>query len=174
MYEGEHKSLTDNWNDGMRGGEHSLKDAINDFVEKRIQDFSTPEEFRFGITCELCGDTLTTIPVRFIKAGEKPETDGKKVIYETMYQRDRQLERDAATRALVGQLNYCPVCKRIVCNHCFVMTGDLDICTDCAKRLGVTGTPVVDTPDELQRKSPPQIIRISARADPHEAVKTND
>ncbi|WP_352408743.1 hypothetical protein [Lawsonibacter hominis] len=130
-----------------------MKKSLSDFVEERIQDLSTPEEFCFGASCELCGDTLTTIPTRFVKAGAKPENEGQKVIYETMYQRDRQMERDTAARTLAGQFNYCPVCKRIVCNHCFVMTGDLDICSDCAERLGVSGNTVADLPDETQTES---------------------
>ena len=157
-----------------RVGEQQMKKSMSNFVEERIQDLCTPEEFRFGVSCELCGDTLATIPTRFIKASEKPENEGQKVIYETMYQQDWQLERDAATRALVSQLNYCPVCKRIVCNHCFLMTGDLDICTDCAKNLGVTGNPVVDISDESQEKSLLRIIRISAHTNLNEDAKIND
>ncbi len=124
-----------------------MEKSLNDFVEYHLQDLSTPEKFQFGIKCECCGTMLATKPVHFVKADITPKNDSQRIIYETMYHRDSALEKAVAVKVLTGHLNYCPVCKRIVCNHCFKMTGDLDMCADCAITLGVSGNTVSDFQD---------------------------
>lgn len=39
-------------------------------------------------------------------------------------------------------MNYCPVCKRLVCNQCFLICDDLDMCRQCAAALEQKGQPV--------------------------------
>ena len=39
-------------------------------------------------------------------------------------------------------MNYCPVCKRLVCNQCFLICDDLDMCRQCATALEQKGQPV--------------------------------
>ena len=49
----------------------------------------------------------------------------------------------AAIREAAENLNYCPICKRLVCNRCFLICDDLDMCKQCAAQLEETGTPVL-------------------------------
>ena len=36
----------------------------------------------------------------------------------------------------------CPICKRLVCDHCFLICDDLDMCVQCAEKLNEKGTVV--------------------------------
>ena len=36
----------------------------------------------------------------------------------------------------------CPICKRLVCDHCFLICDDLDMCVQCAAKLNEKGTVV--------------------------------
>ena len=36
----------------------------------------------------------------------------------------------------------CPICKRLVCDHCFLICDDLDMCVQCATKLNEKGTVV--------------------------------
>ena len=38
--------------------------------------------------------------------------------------------------------NICPICKRLVCDHCFLICDDLDMCVQCAAKLNEKGTVV--------------------------------
>ena len=42
--------------------------------------------------------------------------------------------------------NLCPICRRLVCNRCFLLGEDIDLCADCARNLQERGEPV--TPKE--------------------------
>ena len=47
----------------------------------------------------------------------------------------------AATEAL-EHFSLCPICKRLVCDRCFLLGEDIDLCTDCAAFLQESGEPV--------------------------------
>lgn len=40
--------------------------------------------------------------------------------------------------------NLCPICNRIVCDYCFLICDDIDLCSSCASRLKETGSPVAE------------------------------
>ena len=48
-----------------------------------------------------------------------------------------------AIRNAAEQMNYCPICKRLVCNTCFLICDDLDMCAQCASDLEQQGFPVM-------------------------------
>jgi hypothetical protein len=50
--------------------------------------------------------------------------------------------RDETIRRLRRRFAFCNSCKRWVCEDCFLIddgTGAIGICTECAKRQGITG-----------------------------------
>jgi len=51
---------------------------------------------------------------------------------------------DHAVSEAVHHFNHCPVCGRLVCNYCFVICDDLDLCRSCATRLQETGESVLE------------------------------
>lgn len=112
-------------------------------VELFLENLSTRDVFLFRIACGACGTEFANKPRRFSKAGLVPQTEGKKVIFDAVYEQEFQAARQSAIRDAAEQLNYCPICKRLVCNRCFLICDDLDMCKQCADHLEETGSPVL-------------------------------
>ena len=118
-------------------------------VEMMLENLSTRELFLFRIACSTCAAEFGGKPVRFSKTGITPPTEGKRIIFEACYEQELRAARQMAIRDAAEQLNYCPICKRLVCNRCFLICEDLDMCKQCAAHLEETGSPVVtDVLDE--------------------------
>lgn len=105
-------------------------------------DYSTQNAFCFSLCCEKCGNVWKSSPIAFSKAGMIPETDGKQEIYDVLYRREKNEALNRAEEQACKDFNRCPVCGRLVCDRCFLLCTDLDMCADCAKRLKEKGEPV--------------------------------
>lgn len=108
-------------------------------VKEAMGDCSTVEEFRFLVRCQECGGIWHSSPIRFSKAGAEPESEGMRTILRTLYEREREAAREKAAAEAAEFFNYCPVCGRLVCDRCFLICEDLDLCIACAKALQVRG-----------------------------------
>ena len=108
-------------------------------IKEAMGDCSTIEEFRFFLRCQECGRTWHSSPVRFSMAGAEPESVGMRTIFRTLYEREREASREKAAAEAAEIFNYCPVCGRLVCDRCFLICEDLDLCIACAKALRVRG-----------------------------------
>ncbi|MBE6753250.1 MAG: hypothetical protein E7559_02680 [Ruminococcaceae bacterium] len=109
----------------------------------QMADNSSSEEFRFSIGCAECGQPVHSLPVRFSKAGVLPPTDGKQVVYTALYEREKENARRLAVKSIGEHLSLCPICGRLVCDRCFLVCEDLDMCAACAMRLQEEGEPVI-------------------------------
>ena len=116
-------------------------------IEKVIENLSTRDVFLFRICCGACGTAYADKSVPFSKAGITPRTEGKKIIYDAVYEQELRAARLSAIRNAAEHMNYCPICKRLVCNRCFLICDDLDMCKQCAAHLKEEGIPVL--PDVL-------------------------
>ena len=112
-------------------------------IEMLLENLSTRDVFLFRIACGACGTEYGNRPVRFSKAGVIPQTPKKAALYEILYAQELQGARLSAVRDAAEHLNYCPICKRLVCNRCFLICDDLDMCKQCAAHLEETGIPVL-------------------------------
>ena len=111
-----------------------------------MEDISSAEVFQFSLRCAVCGSLWKSQPVWFSKAGRQPESEGKRVIFQALYRRERSAALDRAVTAALEHFSFCPICRRLVCDRCFLLGEDIDLCTDCAAFLQESGQPVEDTP----------------------------
>ena len=79
---------------------------------------------------------------------QERQTKQKQIIYDACYEQEFRDARQSAIREGAENLNFCPICKRLVCNRCFLICDDLDMCKQCAANLEETGSPVL--PDVLE------------------------
>ena len=112
-------------------------------IELMLENLSTREVFLFRVACAACGAEYGGKQVRFSKAGIIPPSQEKKIIFDTLYEQEFRDARQKAIRDAAEQLNYCPVCRRLVCNRCFLICDDLDMCKLCAAHLQEAGSPVM-------------------------------
>ena len=111
-------------------------------TKKDLIDCSTPDEFCFSLCCMECKTVWKSTPIRFSRAGKKPENENRKIIYDTLYAREKELAFQKAVNQAKEIFNICPICKRLVCDHCFLICDDLDMCVQCATKLNEKGTVV--------------------------------
>ena len=60
-------------------------------TKKDLIDCSTPDEFCFSLCCMECKTVWKSTPIRFSRAGKKPENENRKIIYDTLYDREKNL-----------------------------------------------------------------------------------
>ena len=60
-------------------------------TKKDLIDCSTPDEFCFSLCCMECKTVWKSTPIRFSRAGKKPENENRKIIYDTLYEREKNL-----------------------------------------------------------------------------------
>ncbi len=94
-------------------------------VTRRITDLSTPAEYRFVFHCDICGASWESDPVKSITP--EPNLDTRARDHEAAYER--------ANLEAMRQFNRCPICKRFVCNECFLELPVRDVCMVCAKQV---------------------------------------
>ena len=112
-------------------------------IKEAMGDCSTIGEFRFLLRCQEFGRTWHSSPVRFSKAGTKPETEGMRAVFRTLYERERAAAREKAAAEASEIFSQCPVCGRLVCDRCFLICEELDMCVSCANHLKEHGSPVM-------------------------------
>lgn len=96
-------------------------------VTKKMTDRSTGTVFQFAFHCDLCGKPWSSAPVASLPA--KGWGIGRR-------RSDRQAEHDAAYERAnleaMQHFNRCPACKRWVCDDCFLLLDEGDLCKECA------------------------------------------
>ena len=111
-------------------------------IIERLIDRSDQNSFCSALRCESCGKTWVSQPVKFSKENVAPATEGKKVVFSVLYEREREQARQKAAQNASYHFNLCPICGQMVCNDCFLVCEDLDMCKSCAERLHEKGEPV--------------------------------
>lgn len=115
---------------------------MKEILRKHLQDSSTQDIFNFSLCCEACGRLWKSTPIPFSKAGVSAATKEKQIIYDALYKKEKD---NAYTRALDEAkkvFSLCPICGHLVCDHCFLLCEELDMCCECAERLKESGSPV--------------------------------
>ena len=116
---------------------------MKELVERVLENLSTRDVFLFRIRCGVCGEEHESHATRFSKAGLAPQTAEKAILFDAIYEQEYRVARQNAVRNAAEQVNWCPLCKKLVCNRCFMICEDLDMCRQCAARLHEKGVPVL-------------------------------
>lgn len=116
-----------------------VHDFMKQLLTNQLKDVSDRESFGFSLSCEACSKEWFSDRVRFSKADTPSVTEKKQVVYSVLYNRELAQAKNKAVSQASYHFNLCPVCHRLVCNDCFVICEDLDMCTDCAEHLNERG-----------------------------------
>ena len=116
---------------------------MKEILAQILEDQSTAEFFRFHAHCSSCGTAYGNAPIRFSKAGIVPSSPQKRIVFQAIYEQEQRSARQAAIHEASEHLNFCPICKHVVCNRCFLICEDLDMCKQCAAQLQEVGSPVL-------------------------------
>ena len=112
---------------------------MTEIIIRNMKNLSDNKQFRFSLSCTVCGKPWYSTPVPFSKADLMPRTNAKSIIYYTIYEKEMQQAVMKAVAEAKKHFNLCPVCKSLVCDHCFMTCDDIDMCVDCAGELGEAG-----------------------------------
>ncbi len=110
---------------------------------KSLEDCSTEDEIQFQISCMCCNNIWKSSKRSFNLNMKEPIDDKQKIIYKAVYEREKGFVQERAGKEVYKDFNYCLVCKRWVCDKCFLICEELDICKECAERLEEKGVSVV-------------------------------
>lgn len=99
------------------------------------------------------------------EAGTEPETEGMRAVFRTLYEREREAAREKAAADALEIFSQCPVCGRLVCDRCFLICEDLDLCTACAEALQVRGDVVAGEASSPREFPAESAGRISTEGD---------
>lgn len=116
---------------------------MSDKLRKCLTDCSSPDEFCFALRCAECGRVLRSTPVKFSKSGVVPASREKRVVFNALYRLEKEAATERAAAELKALFNECPICRKTVCDHCFLICDELDMCTNCARQLNEHGEPVL-------------------------------
>lgn len=116
---------------------------MKQLVETFIENHSTNKTFEFYVTCEACENAYGKTVIRFSKGEMVPTTQIEMALWNALYEQEMRTARQIAVRNASEEMNHCPVCKRLVCNQCFLICDELDMCKHCAAALNQAGKPVL-------------------------------
>jgi hypothetical protein len=111
-------------------------------IRTHLTDRSDQEKFCFSLVCKECGSEWRSTPIRFSKAGENASTEERRIILKMLYEREHAAALENAAEEAKNYFNICPHCGKMVCDDCFLICEDLDICRSCAESLKETGEPI--------------------------------
>ncbi|MDP4092788.1 MAG: hypothetical protein Q8920_05435 [Bacillota bacterium] len=101
-------------------------------ITKIMTDKSTGEKFCFTFFCDICKDSWDSVPVNYNQTNENvTETD--EITNNINWKSDHDAAYERANLEAMQHFNRCPVCKRWVCDNCFCILGDRDVCRECAE-----------------------------------------
>ena len=92
-------------------------------VTQKMTDESEGGVYSFTFYCDICGSPKQSVPYQSDgKGGEDPDEreNEHKVAYERV------------NTEAIRWFNRCPVCGRLVCDQCFRILDEMDMCKECA------------------------------------------
>lgn len=116
---------------------------MRDELIKYMKDCSSEDAFCFKFMCSSCGTWWRSRLIPFSKSGRRTEDKNKKIIYNALYRREWNNARNAVLDEAVNYLSICPICHGLICDRCFLICDEIEMCRVCAERLHESGEPVM-------------------------------
>ena len=113
-------------------------------ITKLFRDRSTDRFFQFSFYCDSCGKEWTSEEYPFVHGFSDKLTEDERRAKEILWRSDHDAAFERANLEARLRLNACKSCGSVVCDECFAMEEEDDLCVDCASRK--------NSPDE-QNKS---------------------
>ncbi len=103
-------------------------------LTKKSIDHSLPERYSFSFFCDRCGKAWQSALTPF-EAGGFAEVENRRVC-EMLWAEEHRVAFERANLEAQFHFNYCPRCGRWVCEDCFCLDDNQDLCADCRKDKG--------------------------------------
>lgn len=121
-------------------------------MKEAMGDCSTTGSFAFSFAVKSAAGPGTAAPFVFPKPARSRRRRGCARIFHALYEQEREAAREKAAAEASEIFSRCPRLRRLVCDRCFLICEDLDLCIACAKTLQVRGNVVAEEaafPQEL-------------------------
>jgi len=148
-----------------RKGDGRLLEAIT----KKYTEESEGGTYRFTFYCDICGHPWRSFPMKPVIRQNGLSKAGR------VWKDDHAKAFEHANIEAMNHFNRCPVCKRRVCDDCFRILEDMNMCKECAgkrensvkgRRHTLVVLPAYGLPDnqtaEKRQKIQPWLQRIIA------------
>lgn len=116
---------------------------MKDELIKYMKDCSDEDTFCFKFMCSSCGTWWHSRKIPFSKSGMKAKDKNERIIYNALYRREWINARNAILDDAVNHFSICPICHGLICDCCFLICDEIEMCRSCAEKLNKTGEPVV-------------------------------
>lgn len=116
---------------------------MRDVIKAKIKSTSIDGQITNYIECELCGKKISCRSISSPES-QKDLSKEQQIIRNAMFERDKERELSALVRKTTETFSLCPICHKLVCDDCFCVCDDLDMCQECADRLQAKGSVVTE------------------------------
>ena len=103
-----------------------------DPITKNMTDKSTKKDFLFIFYCDICENPRDSVPINFSCTKDNTLEVDKKAS-NLIWQSEHAAAYERANHEAMQLFNRCPICKHWVCDKCFRILGDRDVCKECAE-----------------------------------------
>ena len=104
---------------------------INTSFTKKVIDHSTMAEYLFSFHCDLCDKSWRSPPLPFDVGVCAFDNEALRNV---LWAQERRFAFNLASTEAMYHFNHCPVCGRWVCDDCFMVLDETDMCKECAGR----------------------------------------
>ena len=103
-------------------------------ITQKHRDRSTDVYFKFSFYCDRCEREWTSEEYPFVHGFSESLSDDEKKAKDILFRIDHDAAFERANLEARLRFNQCNSCGRFVCDECFAMEEEDDLCRDCTSR----------------------------------------
>lgn len=116
---------------------------MKEVIKTKIKSASSNGTIIYRVECDACNRLISSRPVTSSDS-QKDLSKEQQIIHAAMFERDKERELTALVRKATEIFSLCPICHKLICDDCFLVCDDLDMCKDCASKLQAKGSVVAE------------------------------